>query len=106
MIRAAAVRLLTSDYVIDETLTLLRYRGAFERAIAFGMAVFQGVLADVYWVDQSDILNAWRMFQEYRDKAWSFTDCVSFVVIERLEIRQAIAFDRHFSQFGGVEVLA
>lgn len=32
------------------------------------------------------------------DKGWSFTDCVSYAVIERLRIKKAFAFDRHFRQ--------
>jgi predicted nucleic acid-binding protein len=35
---------------------------------------------------------------------WSFTDCVSYAIIERLQIKQAAAFDVHFGQFGIVEV--
>lgn len=41
----------------------------------------------------------------YGDKLWSFTDCVSLVVMRRLEVRQAFAFDEHFLQFGTVAVV-
>jgi predicted nucleic acid-binding protein len=36
----------------------------------------------------------------HADKGYSFTDAVSFAVIKRLHIRTALAFDRHFAQFG------
>ncbi len=41
-------RLVTSDYVIDETLTLLRARGEYQRAIEFGDGIFTNNLADIH----------------------------------------------------------
>jgi predicted nucleic acid-binding protein len=43
--------------------------------------------------------------RRFGDKDWSFTDCASKVVIESRDIRQAFAFDRHFGQFGTVQVV-
>lgn len=45
------------------------------------------------------------MFSTYQDKGWSFTDCVSRVVMGRLGIDTALAFDEHFRQFGTVNVV-
>lgn len=39
------------------------------------------------------------------DKQWSFTDCTSRVVMERLGIQKVFAFDDHFRQFGTVTVV-
>lgn len=36
----------------------------------------------------------------HEDKTFSYTDATTFAVAERLEIRRALAFDRHFVQFG------
>lgn len=36
----------------------------------------------------------------HTDKRYSFTDAVSFAIMKRLRIRTALAFDRHFAQFG------
>jgi hypothetical protein len=62
-------------------------------------------LAEVVWIAQSDVEAAWRVFDRFRDKDWSFTDCVSYAVIERLKITSAFAFDEHFAQFGIVDVV-
>ena len=97
-------RLVTSDYVIDEVLTLLKVRGNVERAARAGKAFFGGELAQIEWASQSDILRAWEIFDKYRDKQWSFTDCVSLVQMQRLGITNAFAFDDHFRQFGSVAV--
>jgi predicted nucleic acid-binding protein len=98
-------RLITTDYVIDETLTLLRVRGQHRSAIVFGEAMFEAPIATIHYVTPDEIREAWRVFRDYRDKAWSFTDATSKVVMERLGIRQAAAFDEHFRQFGTVEIV-
>jgi len=36
----------------------------------------------------------------YTDKDFSFTDAISFAVMERLRIGLAFTFDRHFAQYG------
>lgn len=36
----------------------------------------------------------------YTDKDWSFTDAISFAVVERLGIRLAFTFDDDFTQYG------
>jgi predicted nucleic acid-binding protein len=37
---------------------------------------------------------------QYTDKSWSYTDCTSFAVMERLGIATAFSFDYNFSQYG------
>ncbi|MFO0849728.1 MAG: PIN domain-containing protein [Gemmataceae bacterium] len=97
-------QLRTTDYVIDETLTLLRSRGHEAVALQFGADVFAGKLCSIHYLTRDEIAAAWDVFQRYRDKGWSFTDCTSKVVIESLGITQAFAFDQHFRQFGSVAV--
>lgn len=97
--------LVTTDYVIDELLTLMKMRGEFQRALRVGAALFTEELAQVVWVRPDDIAQAWDTFQRYHDKGWSFTDCVSRVVMQRLGIQQAFAFDAHFRQFGTVTII-
>lgn len=97
--------LLTSDYVVDETLTLLRARGERTRAVRLGERLFAGNLAEIYLMTGEDIAAAWEVFREFADKEWSFTDCASKVVMERLGIGKAFAFDDHFRQFGSIAVV-
>ena len=40
------------------------------------------------------------IFERYDDKDFSFTDCVSFVVMQENGIKEAFAFDEHFNQMG------
>lgn len=97
--------LVTTDFIVDELLTLLRFRGESRRAMEFGTDLLQGNLSHVEWVTEADFRNAWEIFRTYHDKAWSFTDCVSRAIIVRLGLRQAFAFDYHFQQFMVVPVV-
>ena len=54
---------------------------------------------------QVDVFRAWQVYQDFEDKNWSFTDCVSRVVMERLGIQTAFALDDDFRQFGTVVVV-
>ena len=96
---------LTTDYVIDETLTLMRSRGERDVALEFGTHVFKGILARVYYLTDAGLAAAWDVFRRFADKDWSFTDCTSKVVIEKLGIAEAFTFDHHFRQFGTVAVV-
>ncbi|KGF72823.1 DNA-binding protein [Neosynechococcus sphagnicola sy1] len=97
--------LITTDYVIDETLTLLRMRRENQRAIALGDGFFSGTLATIHYLSKTEIQQAWQVFRQFSDKDWSFTDCTSKVVIEKLKLTQAFAFDHHFRQFASITVL-
>lgn len=97
--------LLTTDYIVDETLTLLRARGEHIHATGFGEDIFAGRLGELYFLSIGDVLQTWETYRRYADKDWSFTDCSSKVVIEKLGITHAFAFDQHFHQFGTVTVV-
>jgi len=98
--------ILTTDYVIDETLTLLRARGQDRVALSRGRQFFAGALAEVYSLTPDDVRQTWQVFAQFADKEWSFTDCASRVVMEKRGIAQAFAFDLHFRQFGTVQVVS
>jgi uncharacterized protein len=100
-----ARQLVTSDYVFDEVVTLLRARGESNRALQLGRQILERHVCELVWVDERDVYKAWTYFETYRNRGWSFTDCVSRAVIERLEIVEAFAFDDHFREFGAVSVL-
>lgn len=48
-----------------------------------------------------DLLEAgWQRCRRFGDKEWDWIDCVSFEVMERRGIREALSLDRHFAQAG------
>jgi predicted nucleic acid-binding protein len=97
--------LLTTDYVVDETLTLLKARGQAALAFAFGDLIFRGELASFHVLTEQEIRLSWETFRRYTDKDWSFTDCTCKVVMEKRRINMALALDEHFRQFGTVTVV-
>jgi predicted nucleic acid-binding protein len=80
-------------------------RGEYQRALEVGPQLLGEAVCDVEWVSPADVRAAWRLFSTFRDKGWSFTDCTSRVVIDRLGITIAAAFDEHFRQSGKVLVV-
>jgi uncharacterized protein len=98
-------RLLTTDYIVDETLTLLRARRETNRALFLGTAFFSRTLAKLYYLTEEDIQQTWQVFRQFSDKNWSFTDCSSKVAIDNLKITQAFSFDHHFRQFSSAQIV-
>ncbi len=94
--------LVTTDYVLDELFTLLKLRESHRVAVAAGAALLNQSVTHLEWVGEPDFRAAWEVFQQYSDKGWSFTDCTSRVVMQRLGVTHAFAFDRHFEEFGTV----
>jgi len=95
-------QLITSDYVLDESLTLLRFRAGHKEAVDLGKWVLQSPLVKRINVDEKTWQSAWEMFVRYDDKAFSFTDCTSFAIMRQLGLLNAFAFDHNFEQAGFV----
>lgn len=93
-------RLVTTNFVFDETVTLLRYRLGFTAAKAFGTQLLKGDAASVLPVARGDEARAWDIFTRYRDKSFSYTDCTSFAVMQRLKLQAAAAIDDDFRAYG------
>ncbi|HUE73093.1 MAG TPA: PIN domain-containing protein [Pirellulaceae bacterium] len=104
-VAATSGPLVTTDYCVDETLTLLSARRELRRALEAGHEFFRGKVARIQFVAEEQIYRAWILFQQRAAAGWSFTDCTSKVVIDDLGIRTAAALDDHFRQFGNVTVV-
>lgn len=98
-------RFLTTDYIVDETTTLLQRRHSHAAAVDFLETSRRSGALRLEWVDPDRFSAAASWFQRHSDKAWSFTDCVSFVVMHELKIRDAFTTDHHFTQAGFAALL-
>lgn len=107
--RAVAVRdaclkrretLITSDYVLDESYTIIRLRAGHSVAVAFGEAIRRSIVLRIEHVTPELLEQAWRIFKRFGDHEFSFTDCASFALMESLQLNTAFAFDRHFREYG------
>lgn len=92
--------LVTTDFVIDETITLVRAHLGHRDAVDIGERLWRGEMATIIWVTPEDEQAAWELFKRYDDKEFSFTDCTSLVVMRRLGLSHAFTFDEDFEQTG------
>lgn len=90
----------TTDYIIDETLTILRRRMSLAAAEKWWAQVEQSTRVRIEWMDASRTERARAIFFKYKDKSFSFTDCTSFAVMRELRLRKALTLDTHFRQAG------
>jgi len=99
-VRQQKIQLVTSEYVFDESVTIIRYRISHRAAVAFGDALISSNVASIEDITNEERLKAWVLFKKYRDKDLSFADCTSFALMVKLKLQKAFSFDNHFKQVG------
>ena len=90
----------TSDYILDETFTLLRARKLNHLIEGLYNRIIKSEACTVVWTDQSMFHDAKAYFIKHSDKDWSFTDCHSFCVMKKRKIKNALTKNHHFNQAG------
>lgn len=96
--------LVTTPLVVGETWTFLKRRAGHDRAVQFLDAVAKLADLTVRHVDEDAEAEAWRWLRRHDERNYSFVDATSFVLMRRMRIRQALAFDGYFSAAGFTEV--
>jgi predicted nucleic acid-binding protein len=89
-------QLLTSNFVLSETYTLIRLKVHHRAAVKF-MKSFAGI--KILRVSEAIETTAKMIFIRYDDKDFSFVDCTSFALIDHQRLDHAFAFDNHFRQY-------
>ena len=99
--------LVTTNAVVSETYTLIRFRArnGRELAVAFLDDIRDGLCA-VERVGPIDEARAVDLLRQYGDKSFSFCDALSFTAMERLGLTEALAFDEDFRSYGKIVVLS
>lgn len=92
--------LITTDFVVDETLTLIRFRLGLAAANAWWQQIDGSARLRWERVENDRFERARNLFFQSRDKDLSFTDCTSIVVMRELKLTTVITTDRHFHQVG------
>lgn len=93
----------TTNFVFSEAVTLIRYKMHHTAAVAFGKTIRQlseSGLLEIVRVSATQETEAWRIFEQYIDHDFSFTDCASFAVMSDLNISEVFTGDRHFAAMG------
>jgi predicted nucleic acid-binding protein len=104
IIRAALAdfegRLVTSNFIFDEILSLCLYRLGHAAAERVGAALLDPDSVDLIRVSIEDEQAAWTLFRDRPERRYSFTDCSSFALMRRLGIDTALALDADFRAEG------
>ncbi len=98
--RRARNTFVTSDYVLDETATLLMARRKSHLLEALWKTLDVSHACRIEWMNPSWFLDARALMLRYADRDFSFTDCTSFALATRLKIRKILTKDRHFQEMG------
>jgi len=97
-------RVFTSDYILDETITLLFRREKYEEAVNFMVGIFQAAESGYLLVDKINaprFSSAWELRKTFKDKPLiSFTDITTMVIMQERGIKQILTKDEHFTHVG------
>lgn len=93
-------RCFTSNFVLDETLTLLARRTSYRFAAEKARAAWDSTALEILRPTESTELDAIVYFEKFADQKVSFTDCVSFALMKERRIKSVFGFDRHFERAG------
>lgn len=96
------IALVTSNFIVSETYTLITGRLGRRIAIGYIEAIKKDELKGLYSIERismEDEKNAWNILitQEQR---YSYVDATSFALMKRLGLSTAFAFDKHFKVYG------
>jgi predicted nucleic acid-binding protein len=92
--------LITTDFVIGETLTLIRFRLGLGAAIAWWQQIEGSARLRWERIESDRFERARHLFLQYRDNGLSFTDCTSVALMRELKLTTVITTDGHFGQVG------
>ena len=98
--RSNTFPLITTNYTFSETVTLIMNRLGHRAAVAFGGELMESRSILFFRATEEDEKKAWEYFVKHSDKEYSFVDCLSFVVMKKLQVREALSIDKHFRQSG------
>jgi hypothetical protein len=97
-------RCYTSNFVLDETFTLLARRASYPFAAQRARNIMASATLEILRPSHEDESAALDLFEKFADQEVSFTDCVSFVLMRKYQIKRAFSFDRHF-RHAGINIL-
>jgi len=103
-LRKEGARLYTTDYVLDEVITLLFRREIIEETIPFTEGIFQAGQAGrliIERITSHHFTAAWELRKKFQDKPRiSFTDLTSMVIMQERGIERILTEDDHFLHIG------
>jgi predicted nucleic acid-binding protein len=104
--RSAGLQLVTTEFVLLELSDALCKPQHREEVMALWNVTETDPAFQLIPASTALIQQARNLYRERRDKEWSLTDCISFVVMQNEGLTEALTADRHFEQAGFSALLA
>ena len=89
-------KMCTSNFVLNETFTLLGRWVGYEFAAEKANLIYKTKVFQIYRPDEEEDIASLNIFRKYADQKISFTDCVSFMLMKKYKVKSAFTFDKHF----------
>lgn len=97
ILEAEKATIYTSNFVLDETMTLLGRWADYSFASKIAKNLYHSSPLVILRPGREDELDALRLFEKHSDQKVSFTDCISCVLMRKNSLTQIFTFDHHFS---------
>jgi hypothetical protein len=95
--------LLTTNLVVAEVVNYVAHQTNGSFASQAGQRIIASAMLQIERTEQDHELASLALMRNYADQRFSFTDCVSFVVMKRRKLKRAFCFDSDFT-IAGFEV--
>lgn len=96
----SGLKILTSVFVINETVTLMARRLSYPFAVETARNIFSSKEIEILRPDEELETESLLLFEKYADSEITFTDALSAALMRRHKIKRVFGFDRHFTQMG------
>lgn len=99
--------MITTNYILTEVVALLTspLRIPRPQLIAFVASIKTSPYVTIVHIDPLIDAAAWQLLTSRVDKGWSLVDCMSFVMMQQMQLTEAFTTDHHFAQAGFVPLL-
>jgi predicted nucleic acid-binding protein len=105
LVEKTGLRLVTTRAVVIEIGNALSKQSLRKSAVALIDSMEGDETVTIVPVSDEIYGEAFKLFRSRLDKDWGLTDCISFVVMKRQKIINALTTDQHFQQAGFVTLM-
>lgn len=100
LLAADGLSLVTTDYVLVESFTLIRRWLGYAVSVAFGRSIRTSAVVQTVRLDESLWQAAWTLFETFPQSNLSFVDCTSAAVMRAQGMQRVFGFDHDFKVLG------
>ena len=104
-IAARRTKIITTRAVLLEIGNALAKAHSRQACIRLINALTISSTTEIVPLTEDLLAQSWELFCQRPDKDWSWTDCISFVVMKERGLKQALTSDSHFEQTGYIALL-